>query len=76
MLNMIRPPFFSTFGNYFIISVKYLKNAVGNQRAVLFSHNKSLCSFSLLSNQPAVLFSHTKSAPATSYQPVSSTVLS
>ena len=35
-----------------------------------------LYSFGLSANQPAVLFSHTKSAPATSYQPVSSTVLS
>ena len=33
-------------------------------------------SFGLSANQPAVLFSHTKSAPATNYQPVSSTVLS
>jgi len=37
---------------------------------------QSLCLFGLSANQPAVLFSHTKSAPATSYQLVSSTVLS
>ena len=35
-----------------------------------------LCLFGLLANQPVVLFSQTKSAPATSYQPVSGTVLS
>ena len=38
--------------------------------------SQSLCSLGLSANQPAVLFSHTKSAPATSYRPISSTVIS
>jgi len=35
-----------------------------------------MCSLGLSINQPVVPFSHTKSAPATTSQPISSTILS